>query len=94
MDKLLNALSDKTDRSAQFKTVIALNLNGKQSLFTGIAKGEITAEKIGIQGFGYDPIFKAAGLTKTFAELSLVEKSQISHRAKAMRELITFLTNK
>ncbi len=94
MDKLLNALSDKTDRSAQFKTVIALNLNGKQSLFTGIAKGEITAEKIGIQGFGYDPIFKAEGLSKTFAELSLAEKSQISHRAKAMRELITFLTNK
>lgn len=94
MDKLLNALSDKTDRSAQFKTVIALNLNGKQSLFTGIAKGEITAEKIGIQGFGYDPIFKAEGLSKTFAELSLVEKSQISHRAKAMRKLITFLTNK
>jgi XTP/dITP diphosphohydrolase len=94
MAKLLKALSDKTDRNAQFKTVIALNLNGEQTLFTGIAKGEITAEKIGIQGFGYDPIFKAAGLTKTFAELSLAEKSQISHRAKAMRELITFLANK
>jgi XTP/dITP diphosphohydrolase len=94
MAKLLKALSDKTDRDAQFKTVIALNLNGEQTLFTGIAKGEITEKKIGIQGFGYDPIFKAAGLTKTFAELSLAEKSQISHRAKAMRELITFLANK
>ena len=94
MNKLLDSLSDKTDRNAQFKTIIALNLNGKQSLFTGIAKGEITTEKIGIQGFGYDPIFKAEGLSKTFAELSLAEKSQISHRAKAMRELITFLTNK
>lgn len=93
MDKLLHALSDKTNRNAQFKTVIALNLNGNQQLFTGIAKGEITLNKIGNQGFGYDPIFKPEGYSKTFAQLSLEEKSQISHRGKAMRELIAFLKN-
>lgn len=93
MDKLLENLLNKTNRNAQFKTVIALNLNGKQELFTGIAKGEITSKKIGNQGFGYDPIFKSEGNSKTFAQLSLKEKSQISHRGKAMRQLIDYLKN-
>ena len=93
MNKLLEALSDKPNRNAQFKTVIALNLNGKQHLFTGIAKGKITLNKTGNQGFGYDPIFQPEGFSKTFAQLSLEEKSQISHRGKAMRQLIAFLKN-
>jgi XTP/dITP diphosphohydrolase len=93
MNKLLEALSDKPNRNAQFKTVIALNLNGKQHLFTGIARGEITQNKTGNQGFGYDPIFQPEGLSQTFAQLSLEEKSQISHRGKAMRQLIAFLKN-
>lgn len=93
MNKLLDALSNNTNRNAQFKTVIALNLNGKQQLFTGIAKGEITLNKTGNQGFGYDPIFKPEGFSVTFAELPLEEKSQISHRGKAMRQLIAFLKN-
>lgn len=93
MNKLLNALSDNSNRNAQFKTVIALNLNGKQHLFMGIAKGSITLNKIGNQGFGYDPIFQPEGLLKTFAQLSLEEKSQISHRGKAMLELIGFFKN-
>lgn len=93
MNKLLDALSDKTNRNAQFKTIIALNLNGKQHLFTGIAKGKITLNKTGNQGFGYDPIFQPEGFSKTFAQLSLEEKSQISHRGKAMRQLIAFLKN-
>lgn len=93
MNKLLDALSNNTNRNAQFKTVIALNLNGKQQLFTGIAKGEITLNKTGNQGFGYDPIFKPEGFSATFAELPLEEKSQISHRGKAMRQLIAFLKN-
>ena len=59
MDKLLDNLKEKTNRSAQFKTVIALNLDGKQTLFTGIIKGKIIEEKIGTNGFGYDPIFVA-----------------------------------
>lgn len=91
MNKVLERLSDKNDRRAQFKTVIALNLNGKQHLFTGIAKGEITVEKIGNQGFGYDPIFKPEEYRETFAQLSLDVKNKISHRGKATQQLINFL---
>lgn len=91
MDKLLSELKDKTNRKANFKTVIALNLNGKQNLFTGIINGKIIEEKIGTNGFGYDPIFVADGFNKTFAELSMEEKSTISHRGIAVKELILFL---
>ncbi|KIA86297.1 non-canonical purine NTP diphosphatase [Flavobacterium sp. AED] len=91
MNKLLEALSDKNNRKAQFKTVIALNLNGKQHLFTGIARGEITLEKKGNQGFGYDPIFKPEEFQETFAQLSLDIKNKISHRGKATLQLIDFL---
>lgn len=91
MDKLLFNLKGKSDRKAQFKTVITLNLNGEQHLFTGIAKGEITLEKSGNQGFGYDPIFQAEGFSQTFAELSLEVKNKISHRGKATQQLINFL---
>ena len=92
MQKVLQNLADATDRSAQFKTVIALNLGGKQHLFTGIVKGEITQEKKGVNGFGYDPIFKAQGQDKTFAELTALEKASCSHRAIAVQQLIKFLT--
>lgn len=91
MNKLLSELSDKPNRKANFKTVIALNLNGKQNLFTGIINGKIIEEKIGTNGFGYDPIFVADGYEKTFAELSMEEKSTISHRGIAVKELILFL---
>lgn len=91
MDKLLLELKDKTNRKANFKTVIALNLNGKQNLFTGIINGKIIEEKIGTNGFGYDPIFVADGYNKTFAELTMEEKSTISHRGIAVKELILFL---
>ena len=94
MDKLLDALSNTTNRKAQFKTIIALNLNGRQHLFIGIARGEITLEKIGNQGFGYDPIFKPEGHTATFAQHSLQEKGLISHRGKATEQLINFLKTK
>ncbi|QOG01807.1 non-canonical purine NTP diphosphatase [Flavobacterium sp. MDT1-60] len=93
MDKLLNALKDKSDRSAQFKTVIALNLNGEQHLFTGLAKGEITFSKAGNHGFGYDPIFQPENYSETFAELSSDIKNKISHRAKATKQLIDFLNS-
>jgi XTP/dITP diphosphohydrolase len=93
MNKLLNNLENSTNRKAQFKTVIALNLNGKQQLFTGIALGEITLEKSGYQGFGYDPIFKPEGYNRTFAQLSMKEKGLISHRGKATEQLIAFLKN-
>ena len=91
MDKLLFNLKDKSNRSAQFKTVITLNLDGNQNLFTGIIKGKIIEEKIGNNGFGYDPIFVADNYTKTFAELTIEEKSGISHRGLAVNELINFL---
>ncbi len=91
MNKLLDNLSDKNNRKAQFKTVIALNINGKQELFTGIAEGEITPEKTGTKGFGYDPIFQPLGYKETFAELSLEIKNEISHRGKATQKLINFL---
>jgi XTP/dITP diphosphohydrolase len=93
MNKLLEALSGKSDRSAQFKTVIALNLKGKQCLFTGIAKGTITLNKTGNHGFGYDPVFQPENYTETFAELSSEIKNKISHRAKATRQLIDFLNS-
>jgi XTP/dITP diphosphohydrolase len=91
MNKLLSEMSDKVNRKAQFKTIIALNLKGKQHLFTGIALGEITLEKRGTGGFGYDPIFKPNGYENTFAELSLEIKNEISHRGKATKLLLEFL---
>lgn len=91
MDKLLSELKDKSNRNANFKTVIALNLNGNQNLFTGIINGKIIEKKIGTNGFGYDPIFVAEGFDKTFAELTMEEKSIISHRGIAVNELILFL---
>jgi XTP/dITP diphosphohydrolase len=94
MNLLLKNLTDKETRAAQFKTVIALNLNGEQHLFTGIAKGEITLKKIGNQGFGYDPIFQPEGFTETFAQLPLELKNEISHRGKATKQLLMHLSNK
>ncbi|WP_323789660.1 non-canonical purine NTP diphosphatase [Psychroserpens sp.] len=91
MNKLLQNLEGKPNRSAQFKTVIALHLNNKLETFTGICKGEITETKQGNEGFGYDPIFKAKGYTKTFAEISLEEKNKIGHRGKAVKQLVLFL---
>lgn len=93
MDKLLIELKDKSNRKANFKTVICLNLNDTQHLFTGIITGKIIEEKIGNNGFGYDPIFIADGYKKTFAELTLEEKAHISHRGIAVAQLIAFLTN-
>ncbi|MRX67262.1 XTP/dITP diphosphohydrolase [Flavobacterium resistens] len=93
MNKLLEALKNKENRSAQFKTVIALNLDGKQHLFTGLAKGTITLNKTGNQGFGYDPIFQPENYSETFAELSSEIKNKISHRAKAIEQLIDFLNS-
>ena len=93
MNLLLKNLKEKPDRSAQFKTVIALHLNDHLETFTGICKGEITEEKHGDKGFGYDPIFKAEGYDTTFAEISLEEKNKIGHRGKAVRLLVDYLSN-
>lgn len=93
IEKLLYNLSNKLNRKAQFRTVIALNLSGQQFLFEGVCKGKIIEEKRGIKGFGYDPIFIPEGFSKTFAEMNLEEKGSISHRGKAIQQLIHFLKN-
>lgn len=94
MTKLLDALANESNRNAQFKTVIALNLNREQFLFTGIAQGQITLAKSGNQGFGYDPIFQPLGFKETFAQLPLEIKNKIGHRGKATQKLIDFLKTK
>ncbi|MBP0903805.1 non-canonical purine NTP diphosphatase [Mariniflexile gromovii] len=91
MNKLLASLKSSPNRNAQFKTVIALQLNNKQHIFTGICKGEITKTKQGEHGFGYDPIFKPQGHEKTFAEMDLSLKNSIGHRGKAVSQLVVFL---
>ena len=90
MNKLLLNLKDKTNKKANFKTVICLNINGEQHLFTGLINGKIIDQKTGSNGFGYDPIFVADGYTKTFAELTMQEKSSISHRGLAVKQLVDF----
>lgn len=93
MELVLKNLEGIAHREAQFRTVIALNLNGKQYLFEGICKGEIITKKTGDTGFGYDPIFKPKGFDKTFAQMSIAEKNAISHRGIAVRKLMDFLAN-
>ena len=82
------------DRSARFRTVIALILDGTEYLFEGTVEGEIIRERRGTGGFGYDPVFLATGYDRTFAEIPLSEKNKISHRARAMRLLIDFLNSR
>jgi len=91
MNKLLFKLENKTNRSAQFKTVIALYTKNELITFTGICKGKITKVKKGIDGFGYDPIFEPNNYNKTFAEMDLKLKNEIGHRGKAMKQLISYL---
>lgn len=90
--KLLKELHASNNRSAHFKTVISLVTPNKEVLFDGIIEGQIISEKRGTNGFGYDPVFVPNGYQKTFAELSLDEKSKISHRAKAMQKLLSYLS--
>ncbi|MGY5351426.1 non-canonical purine NTP diphosphatase [Wenyingzhuangia sp. IMCC45533] len=93
MDLLLKNLNHKDQRDAYFKTIICLNLNNKQYLFDGVCEGSILTSKQGREGFGYDPIFKPKGYDISFAEMSLDEKSKISHRGLAVKKLIEFLQN-
>lgn len=93
MALVLKKLAHKNNRKARFKTVITLNINNNQQLFTGIVEGEITADKNGDQGFGYDPIFKPNGFDHTFAQMSMSQKNNISHRGKAVKQLIEMLSN-
>ena len=93
MRKLLNNLADKSNRKAQFKTVIAYKAKGGQILtFEGICKGEILKSARGEGGFGYDPIFLPSGYTQSFAEMTANEKHLISHRGLAFKKFIKFLS--
>jgi len=92
INKLLKELENASGRIAQFKTIIALNLNSKIELFEGICKGEIINSKRGEHGFGYDPIFQPLGYNQTFAEMDMQLKNKISHRGKAINQLISFLS--
>jgi len=91
MARVQKELSDSANRGGQFKTVIALILNGEEHVFEGIARGTIRKEKSGEGGFGYDPIFEPKGYDITFAEMDSTEKNKISHRGQAVRALIAFL---
>ncbi len=93
MNLVLSELKNESNRKALFRTVITLILNDKTNVFEGIIRGEIADEKRGTDGFGYDPIFIPEGQTKTFAEMTLAEKNQQSHRARAFEEMIDFLKN-
>jgi XTP/dITP diphosphohydrolase len=91
MDKVLANLKNENNRKARFRTVISLILDGEEIQIEGIVEGEITREKQGDSGFGYDPIFLPAGYEKTFAEMCLDDKNQISHRARAVQKLVDYL---
>ena len=91
MNKVLQKLEGEENRKANFRTVIALIIDGKETLFEGECKGEITQTKSGVEGFGYDPIFIPNGYQLTFAEMNKVEKGAISHRGKAVKRLVSSL---
>lgn len=93
MDKLLKAMTFATDRSAYFKTCIALKLDHEIKYFSGVVHGSIAKAKKGAQGFGYDPIFIPEGYQESFAELPLEIKQKIGHRGKAIKQLIDYLTH-
>ena len=90
-EKLLRELQGATDRSAQFRTVVALILGGEEHLFEGIVRGQIPTEERGTDGFGYDPVFAPDELGKTFAEVGPEVKNEVSHRARAVKKLAAFL---
>jgi len=91
MKKVLDKLEGEKERSAKFRTVIALIIDGEETLFEGECKGSMTKTKSGVEGFGYDPIFTPEGYELTFAEMSKDEKGFISHRGKAVEKLVNFL---
>lgn len=93
IEKLLSNLAGKDDRSARFRTVISLLIDGRETQFEGICNGQIIDEKRGLQGFGYDPVFIPADSVKTFAEMDINEKNQYSHRKKATQKLVAFLNS-
>ena len=93
IDKLLQKLKGEDDRSAQFRAVICLIMEGSIEFFEGVCKGRIVKVQRGAEGFGYDPVFVPDGAEKTFAEMSMEEKNEYSHRRKVVDKLVKFLTS-
>lgn len=93
LQKVLTELAGVTDRSAYYKAVICLIWDGKVHYFEGVCEGTITEEKRGSGGFGYDPIFIPSGFSQTFAELTPEIKNEISHRGKAIRQMVAFIND-
>jgi XTP/dITP diphosphohydrolase len=91
MQKLLKELEGKESRKARFRTVISLIWEGQEYFFEGIVEGVILSEKRGEEGFGYDPIFQPDGYDRSFAQLTMQEKNEISHRGRAVQKLLQFL---
>jgi XTP/dITP diphosphohydrolase len=89
--KLLQVLANEPNRNARFVTVLTLHYQGQFYVFEGEVHGQIQAEPRGTQGFGYDPIFAPTGIEQTFAELSLAEKNQLAHRARALEKFKIFV---
>lgn len=91
MRKLLQNLTGKSERTAQFRTVIALIIEGEEFLFDGIVRGRISEERMGSAGFGYDPIFVPDGYEESFAQMAAEQKNAISHRSRAASALNDYL---
>lgn len=91
IQKLLANLDEQTNRRARFRTVFTLVLHGVEHQFEGVVEGQITEEPRGTDGFGYDPVFLPDGHDQTFGEMSVVEKNAISHRARALEKMVTYL---
>lgn len=91
VQKLLQELEGKANRNARFKTIIALIIDGKETVFEGIVNGTIATETKGSEGFGYDPVFIPEGGIETFAEMNISEKTALSHRARAMQKMVEYL---
>ena len=94
MQKLLFEMEAQKNRNACFRTVISLNLNGEEYFFEGKVVGEILLQKTGDDGFGYDPIFKPTGFDQSFAEMTMAQKNEISHRGLAVKKLLHFLSHR
>ncbi len=90
---LMKNMKGETNRKANFRTVIALIIDGTEYLFEGRVDGTITTTESGCEGFGYDPIFTPEGYTETFAEMTTDQKGEISHRGRAVAKLVEFLNN-
>ena len=91
MDKILAELKNENNRTARFKTVISLVIDGHEIQFDGVVEGTILREKRGTKGFGYDPIFLPTGSERSFAEMDVTEKNEISHRGLAVKKLVAYL---